>query len=104
LKGAAGMNRIDFASINRAALAALPALLRRWLPDGRPRGREFVARNPTRDDRRPGSFCINMQTGAWADFADAAQGGDVISLFAYLRNIGQGDAARELAHILRIDR
>jgi hypothetical protein len=28
-------NRPDFAAVNRAALAVLPALLRRWLPDGR---------------------------------------------------------------------
>lgn len=55
--------RIDFAAVNAAALAALPALLARWLPDGRVTGREFVARNPTRHDRRPGNFRINMQTG-----------------------------------------
>jgi hypothetical protein len=94
---------IDFDQINRAALSALPVLLHRWLPDGRRRGREFIARNPTRDDRRPGSFTINIATGRWADFADgAAKGGDVVSLYAYLRNIGQGDAARELASLLRI--
>jgi hypothetical protein len=94
---------IDFDQINRAALSALPILLHRWLPDGRLRGREFVARNPTRDDRSLGSFTINTTTGRWADFADgAARGGDVVSLYAYLRNIGQGDAARELAQALRI--
>ena len=37
---AAGM-RLDFDTINRAALASLPVLLRRWLPDGRLVGREF---------------------------------------------------------------
>ena len=95
---------LDFDGINRTALGVLPVLLRRWLPDGRHRGREYLARNPTRDDRKLGSFSINMQTGTWADFADrTAKGGDVVSLFAYLRNIGQGDAARELAHLLRIE-
>jgi hypothetical protein len=95
--------RIDFDLINRAALSALPVLLRRWLPEGHQRGREWVARNPTRTDRRPGSFSINLSSGRWADFADdAAKGGDVVSLYAYLRNISQGDAARELADLLRI--
>ena len=94
---------IDFANINRAALNALPALLLRWLPDGRRRGHEYVARNPTRDDRRPGSFSINMRTGCWADFADHARGGDVISLYAYLRGVRQGEAACELARVLGID-
>src|SRR5437867_3373625 len=94
--------KLDFQTINRTAVHALPILLTRWLPDGKRRGREYVARNPTRNDRRIGSFSINMVSGAWADFADGAKGGDVVSLYAYLRNIGQGDAARELASILRI--
>jgi hypothetical protein len=94
---------IDFEEINRAAMAALPVLLRRWLPAGRQCGREWIALNPTRNDRKPGSFCINVITGRWADFAAAAKGGDVVSLYAYLRNIGQCAAARELAHMLRID-
>ena len=56
---------LDFGAINAAALAALPALLSRWLPDGHVRGVEYVARNPTRADRRPGSFKINIRTGRW---------------------------------------
>ncbi len=63
------MRRLDFDTISRAALASLPALLRRWLPDGRLVGREYMARNPTRTDRRPGSFKVNVSTGKWADFA-----------------------------------
>ena len=60
---------LDFGSINRAALATVPDLLLRWLPDGRIQGQEFVARNPRRTDRRPGSFRINMATGKLSDFA-----------------------------------
>lgn len=92
--------RIDFDSINRAALTELPALLRRWLPDGRAQGNEYVAINPTRHDERRGSFRINMQTGKWADFATYDRGGDVVSLAAYLSGCGQADAARELARML----
>jgi hypothetical protein len=93
---------IDFERINRVALLALPVLLRRWLPDGRLHGREFIARNPTRNDRHAGSFSINVATGAWADFATGDKGGDVVSLFAYLRGVRQGDAASELARLLGI--
>ncbi len=32
---AARKQRLDFEAINRAGLASLSALLRRWLPDGR---------------------------------------------------------------------
>ncbi len=94
--------RIDFAAVNRAALAALPALLRRWLPDGRQVGREYLARNPLRADRRSGSFKINVRTGRWADFATGDAGGDVVSLCAYLAGIGQAEAARSLADMLRV--
>jgi hypothetical protein len=97
------MTRIDFATINRAALAHLPVLLRRWLPDGRQEGREYTARNPKRADRRPGSFRINVATGCWADFATGDKGGDVVSLAAYLAGIRQVDAARKLAAMLGME-
>ena len=93
----------DFRAINAAALAALPALLARWLPDGRREGNEYVARNPRRHDRHPGSFKINLMRGAWADFATGDRGGDVISLAAFLAGTSQGEAARELARMLGLE-
>ena len=93
---------IDFARINAAALPLLPALLNRWLPHGRRAGSEYIAKNPTRSDRRPGSFSVNMRTGKWADFATGNRGGDVISLAAYLSGQSQADAARALADILGV--
>ncbi len=94
--------RIDFAAINRAALGCLPDILHRWLPDGRVEGHEYVARNPTRADRRLGSFKITMRTGRWADFATGDKGGDPVSLAAYLSGRSQAEAARELAAMLGI--
>jgi len=93
---------IDFSRIARAALPYLPELVAEWLPCGRREGREWVAINPTRDDHRLGSFKINLDTGKWADFATGDCGGDVISLLAYLTNIGQVDAARVLTKTLGI--
>jgi hypothetical protein len=91
---------VDFGAINRAALAALPAILRRLLPDGRIIGGEYVARNPTRADRRAGSFKINLRTGHWADFATGDKGGDPVSLCAYVEGASQAEAARRLARML----
>lgn len=92
--------RLDFDRINDAALATLPALVARWLPDGCRAGGEWVARNPRRGDRKPGSFKVNLTTGKWSDFATGDRGGDVVSLAAYLGGIGQADAARNLADML----
>ncbi len=94
---------IDFAAINRTAMAHLPSLLARWLPDGHRQGREWVARNPRRHDRHLGSFKINMVTGKWGDFATKDNGGDIVSLAAFLSGTGQAEAARNLANMLGID-
>jgi hypothetical protein len=93
---------IDFDAINRAALARLPDILRRWLPDGRIEGAEYVARNPRRADHRPGSFKVNLRTGRWCDFATGDKGGDPVSLGAFLANCSQGEAARGLADMLGV--
>jgi hypothetical protein len=91
---------LDFARVNSAALPVLPALVDRWLPDGRGQGREYVARNPRRHDRRAGSFKVNLVTGRWSDFATGDKGGDPISLAAYLFGLTQPEAARRLADML----
>ena len=94
---------LDFAAINRAALAAFPALLARILPGGKRVGAEIVALNPRRADCRFGSFKINRYNGRWADFATGDKGGDPISLVAYLADVSQGEAARLLARMLGIE-
>jgi hypothetical protein len=95
---------IAFARIADAALADAEAVVRRWLPGGRVAGGEYLACNPRRADRRPGSFRINLRSGRWADFAlGGVAGGDLISLAAYLFDLSQGDAARRLAAMLGID-
>jgi hypothetical protein len=91
---------VDFDGVNAAALAALPSLLPRWLPNGRVMGREYVALNPHRNDRHLGSFRINLRTGRWGDFATDDRGGDPISLLAFLDGCSQLEAARRLAAML----
>jgi hypothetical protein len=98
--GSMGSRRLNFGAVNAAALRELPALLARWLPDGRVNGREFTARNPRRADRHLGSFKVNLRTGRWADFATGDKGGDVVSLAAYLFGLSQIEAGRKLAVML----
>jgi putative DNA primase/helicase len=93
---------IDFDGINAAALRNARSLLQSLLPGGKFRSLEYIARNPRRDDQRPGSFSINYRTGVWKDFAINDGGADLISLVAYLRGSCQGDAARELADRLGV--
>jgi hypothetical protein len=98
-------NNINFEAINEAALRALPFLLARWLPGGKRIGKEYVALNPTRQDRHAGSFkvvIVGHHAGVWADFATGDRGGDPISLVAYLFGLRQGQAARKLAEMLGV--
>ncbi len=94
---------INYDEINRAALAAFPAVLARILPGGKRIGSEIVALNPKRADKRLGSFKINRFNGRWADFATGDTGGDPISLVAYLAGVNQGEAARLLAQMLGME-
>lgn len=91
-----------FERANQAALANLKNILAQLLPDGRQIGKEFVARNPRRNDQRQGSFKVNLMTGRWADFALGIAGGDPVSLLAYVAGLSQLEAARELARALGV--
>jgi putative DNA primase/helicase len=94
--------RVDFRAVSSAALDALDIIVPKLLPGGYRKGHEWVARNPTRSDARPGSFSVNMNSGVWSDFATGDKGGDAIDLMVYLEGKSKLDAARELAALLNV--
>lgn len=94
---------IDFSRIAGVALPYADTIVRRWLPDGRRKGTEWVCRNPKRVDHRAGSFKVNMMTGKWGDFATGDGGGDIVSLGAYLFGLSQKDSALKVAEMLAIN-
>lgn len=77
------------------------AILRDLLPAGRRQGKEWLANNPTRDDRNP-SLSINVATGQWNDPATTDSGGDLVSLAAYLDGTDQYEAAKRIGGMLGI--
>ncbi|MFG1393716.1 hypothetical protein [Xanthobacter agilis] len=95
--------RIAWRRIADESLWRAPAIVARWLPDGRREGAEWVARNPTRADHRLGNFKVNLSSGRWADFATGDAGGDLISLAAFLFTGGNmAAAAVHLAEMIGI--
>ncbi|MBY0474200.1 MAG: hypothetical protein K2Q13_03950 [Nitrosomonas sp.] len=90
-------SKIDFKLIADAALGSARRLLKEWIPGGDWSGDEYKPRNPTRDDKRPGSFVINVRTGKWIDNATSDAGGDLVSLYAYINFCDQISAARAVA-------
>jgi hypothetical protein len=94
--------RIAFRRIADAALDRADAIVRRWLPAGRREGTEWASLNPLRDDRKRGSFKVNLTTGKWGDFATGDRGGDFVSLAAYLFKLSQAEAALRVADMLGV--
>lgn len=94
--------QINFKYIADVCLTRSETLASEWLPDGVREGPEWSARNPIRNDQKRGSFKVNLVSGKWSDFASGEKGGDFISLYAYLHNLNQLEAARELADKLNV--
>jgi len=97
--------QIDFEGINKAALGKPRSFFQELIPGGKFRSREYIVRNPARDDKNIGSFKINYRTAAWADFAvedKRARGGDIVSWYAYASNITQTEAAHRIAKRLGV--
>ena len=93
---------IDYKKIADQALSFAHPIASRVAPSGRVMGHEYKALNPLRNDKRIGSFAINLQSGAWADFATGVGGRDLISLWAWRYSISQSAAAREIAAFIGI--
>jgi len=94
--GGGNWKSVNFALINSICLDRWQTLLAQWLPDGKQVGNDWVALNPTRNDRRTGSFKISLSAGLWADFATGDTGGDPVSLYAYIKGLSQVQAAKAL--------
>ena len=90
-----GRSKIDFKAINEAADGDRLGLLRKWLPNGQLNGKEYEVGNLEGDKGR--SLKINVETGKWRDFEADQGGNDMISLYAAINKMKQGEAATQLA-------
>ena len=80
------------------------AILNDLLPNGKLEGVEWVCKNPTRFDKKQGSFKVNVNTCKWSDFAENGKGGgDLVSLWAYLHNCDNLTAAKQLSDNLNLN-
>jgi hypothetical protein len=89
---------IDFDGINAAALRNGRSVVQDFIPGGKFCGLEYIAKNPRRNDERPGSFSINYRSGVWKDFATDDGGSDIVSLVAYVKGEAVGEMA-ERRHV-----
>lgn len=94
-------SRIDFASLKNTLLNRSEQLVERWLPGGQKSGHEWTCGNLAGEK---GTSCsVNLNTGAWADFATGDKGGDLISLYAAIHGLQMIDAAKQLIEELHLE-
>ncbi len=85
---------IDFAGLAAALLDRAHLLVPQWLPGGKRSGAEYVCGDLSGGEGR--SCSVNLTTGAWADFSGDDRGADLISLYAAIHGLNQGQAAHQL--------
>lgn len=93
---------IDFAGLADALLQRAHVLVPQWLPGGTQRGNEWVCADLTGGEGK--SCSVNLNTGRWADFSSDESGGDLVSLYAAIHNLNQGQAAVRLMRDLGWER
>lgn len=95
---------IDFVALAAALLARAHVLVPQWLPHGFERnGRWYVG---DFDGAEGESANVSLSTGTWIDNGGTEddRGGDLISLYARIRGLNNGQAARELMRDLGWER
>jgi hypothetical protein len=90
--------KVDFDVINARAIPYAEEIFDEIGLDGEMQGKEYVCLNPNRDeDSELGSFKINTETFAWADFAvSEAKGIGLVSFVAYVKGYSLRESAIEL--------
>lgn len=86
---------LDISSVAAAALRHSRDLLPKWLVDGSWEGPEWRCGDLSGGAGK--SCAVNSKTGRWSDFQTGESGGDLVSLYAAIHRLGQGQAALAVA-------
>ena len=86
---------IDFVALAAALLDRAERVVSDWLPAGKKRDHRWYVGDF--DGAAGKSANVDLRTGTWIDNGRAEdKGGDLVSLYARVRGLGQAEAAREL--------
>jgi len=95
-QGGASLPPLRFADLAAALLGNAKTLVPAWLQGGVVSGHEYVCGSLAGGKGR--SCSVNLNTGAWSDFAGGEKGGDLLSLYAAINGLSMAKACVELAH------
>jgi hypothetical protein len=98
--------RVSFEDVKEATKGSIESVVRWLLPNGKlvDNGKEWVALNTARADKKLGSFKVNLRNkpGVWSDFAIGQSGGDLIDLYVYLKGVDKVEAKDAIADYLSV--
>lgn len=89
---------IDFAGLAQELLSQAQSYLPSWLSGGKFVGKKFQCGSLGGEEGQ--SLKVDLHEGYWIDHATDEKGGDLISLYAAIHRIGQGDAAKRLLELV----
>jgi putative DNA primase/helicase len=87
----------DYKDLNEQLKISVINLLHEWLPGGQVLGDEYCCGDFT--GRKGKSLKVNLNSTLWSDFATGESGGDLISLYARIKSIGNYEAFQQLASL-----
>jgi len=96
------MKSVEIKRIAERARGHGERILERWLPGGKRQGKEYVVRNPHRDDKHVGNLSVEIASGKGGDFATGETFGDFVGTVAFAQQCGMSEAAEALAQFLGI--
>ena len=82
--------RVDFDDVRAAVLRDPSRIIDELIPNssrGETKGDELWCCNPTRPDKNPTSFSINVRSGLWHDLNGSKQGGDIFDLWRLVKGL-----------------
>lgn len=96
---------IRFEALAAALASRIEQLVPMWLPGGRMRGNEYFVHSFWRSEKTPSlSVCMKgSKAGHWADHGGEHRGRDLISLYAALHGLDNGQAAVQVARELGLE-
>ncbi|GHT96749.1 hypothetical protein FACS1894122_15330 [Alphaproteobacteria bacterium] len=93
--------RSEFEAVKAEYRANPRGFLENLLPDGKVEGRDYVAKNPRRNDKEAGSFRIDINTCRFNDFSSRDHGIGIIDLVMCLDRCDADTACVKLVYMLK---
>ena len=89
-------------AVNLRALPYLPAMAKRWLPEGKLYGDKWQCKSPHAPPESSQGLTVYLSNGTWVDYATDEAGRGAVSLAAYIAKISEAEALEHVSRMLDV--